>query len=39
VTSIYLVGLIVRRKPRFLGVGLDSWLVLAVFSGSLLSYY
>lgn len=39
VTSIYLIGLIVRRKPRFLGAGLDSWLVLFVFIGSLVAYY
>lgn len=39
VTSVYLVGLIVRRKPRIGPLGLDSVIVLAVFVASLLAYY
>jgi cation:H+ antiporter len=39
VTAIYLIGLIVRRKPKFWGMGLDSWLVLLVFAVSLPAYY
>ena len=39
VTAIYLIGLIVRRKPKLGTFGLDSILVLIVFAGSLLAYY
>ncbi len=39
VTSIFLTGLIVRRKPRIGQVGLDSVLVLIVFLASLWCYY
>ncbi len=39
VTSIFLTGLIVRRKPRIGPVGADSILVLIVFLASLTSYY
>ncbi|MGJ8623072.1 MAG: sodium:calcium antiporter [Yoonia sp.] len=39
VTAIYLVGLIVRRKPRVGVLGLDSVLVMITFLGSLLAYY
>lgn len=39
VTAIYLVGLIVRRKPRIGAVGLDSVLVMITFLGSLVAYY
>ena len=39
VTSIYLVGLIVRRKARVGKMGVDSVLVLAVFAISLVVYY
>ncbi len=39
VTAIFLSGLIVRRKPRFGSVGLDSILVLLTFGGSLIAYY
>ncbi len=39
VTSIYLIGLIVRRKPRFRMFGLDSILVLLTFLASLAAYY
>lgn len=39
VTAIYLVGLIVRRKPKLGAVGLDSVLVLAVFLSSLAAYF
>lgn len=39
VTAIYLVGLIVRRKPKIGGIGLDSILVLLTFLTSLAAYY
>lgn len=39
VTTIYLIGLIVRRKPRVGRVGLDSVLVLICFATSLWVYY
>jgi len=39
VTSIYLTGLIVRRKPKFGTFGLDSILVLLTFLASLAAYY
>jgi len=39
VTTIYLIGLIVRRKPRIGRVGLDSVLVLICFVASLWVYY
>jgi cation:H+ antiporter len=39
VTAIYLVGLIVRRKPRIGVLGLDSVLVMGTFLASLVAYY
>ncbi len=39
VTTIFLIGLIVRRKPRVGKFGLDSILVLATFLASLAAYY
>ena len=39
VTAVYLVGLIVRRKPKVGVLGLDSVLVLVIFLASLLAYY
>jgi cation:H+ antiporter len=39
VTAIYLVGLIVRRKPKIGVLGLDSVLVVVTFMGSLVAYY
>ncbi len=39
VTAIYLVGLIVRRKPRIGELGLDSVLVIGTFLASLGAYY
>jgi cation:H+ antiporter len=39
VTAIYLIGLIVRRKPRIGVFGLDSILVLLTFLVSLAAYY
>ena len=39
VTTIYLVGLIVRKKPKVGAIGLDSVLVLLVFLTSLAAYY
>ena len=39
VTAIYVVGIIIRRTPTWLGAGLDSWLVLLVYLGMLISLY
>ncbi|WP_299740173.1 hypothetical protein [uncultured Roseobacter sp.] len=39
VTAIYLIGLIVRRKPKLGFVGLDSILVLLTFLASMAAYY
>ncbi|MEL6549029.1 MAG: hypothetical protein AAFQ54_02160 [Pseudomonadota bacterium] len=39
VTSVFLTGLIVRRKPRLGPVGADSVLVLGIFLASLATYY
>lgn len=39
VTTIYLIGLIVRRKPRIGAIGLDLALVLVGLAGSLWVYY
>ena len=39
VTGVYLIGLIVRRKPRVGNLGIDSIFVLLAFSASLLAYY
>jgi len=35
VTAIYVAGILIRRTPSFLGAGLDSWLVMTVYLGSL----
>ncbi len=39
VTAIYVAGLLIRRTPRILGAGLDSWLVLGVYFGSIYALY
>jgi cation:H+ antiporter len=39
VTAIYVVGLLVRRTPAFLGAGADSWTVAAIYLGSLFALY
>lgn len=39
VTAVYLVGLIIRRKPRIGTLGFDSLIVLCVFASSLIAYY
>lgn len=39
VTAIYASGILIRRTPRFMGAGLDSWLVLFVYVGSLFILY
>ncbi|MFK8035613.1 MAG: hypothetical protein AB8B94_15860 [Hyphomicrobiales bacterium] len=39
VTAIYVVGILIRRTPTWLGAGLDSWLVMLVYLGMLLSLY
>lgn len=39
VTAIYAAGILIRRTPRFLGAGIDSWLVLLVyFAGIIIAY-
>ena len=35
VTAVYVVGLLVRRKPQVLGMGADSACVLAIYTASL----
>ena len=39
VTAIYVIGLVVRRKWRVMGVGVDSILVMAVYLASLYGFY
>lgn len=39
VTAVYLVGLIIRRKPKVGSIGIDSMLVLALYASSLVLYY
>lgn len=39
VTAIYIAGILIRRTPRFLGAGVDSLLVLALYVGSLFALY
>jgi cation:H+ antiporter len=39
VTAIYVIGLLMKRKPRILGMGVDSVLVLAVYLASLYAFY
>ncbi|MBO6918190.1 MAG: hypothetical protein JJ858_07155 [Rhizobiaceae bacterium] len=39
VTAIYVVGILIRRTPTLLGAGLDSWLVVLVYLGLLISIY
>lgn len=39
VTGIYLVGLLIRRKPGILRLGVDSWLVLGLYLGSVVLLY
>ena len=39
VSAIYVAGILIRRTPRFLGAGLDSALVLAIYLGSLWAVY
>ena len=39
VTGIYAAGLLMRRTPRWLGAGLDSWLVLLVYFTTLYALF
>ncbi|MDJ0629290.1 MAG: hypothetical protein QNJ44_13610 [Rhodobacter sp.] len=39
VTAIYVAGILIRRTPSILDAGLDSWLVMAVYIGSLATLY
>lgn len=39
VTAVYVVGLLVRRKPQIFGMGVDSACVLAIYAGSLVMLY
>jgi cation:H+ antiporter len=38
-TSIYVIGLFMRSPRRFLGLGLDSWAVLAAYIAALFFLY
>ena len=39
VTTIYVIGLLIKKKPRILGMGVDSVLVLAVYFASIYAFY
>ncbi len=39
VTAIYVAGILIRRTPSWFGAGLDSWLVMSVYVGMLVSLY
>jgi cation:H+ antiporter len=39
VTTIYVIGLLVRKKWRVLGMGADSILVLCVYFASVYAFY
>lgn len=39
VTTIYIIGLLIKKKPRVAGMGLDSILVLAAYLVSLYAFY
>ena len=39
VTTIYVTGLLMKKKPRVLGMGMDSVLVLAVYLASVYAFY
>ena len=39
VTTIYVVGLVVKKKPRLFGMGIDSILVLLIYAASLYAFY
>ena len=39
VTAIYVAGILIRRTPKVLGAGLDSWLVILVYFGMLTALY
>ena len=35
VTAIYVAGILIRRTPKIMGAGVDSWLVFLIWIGSL----
>ncbi len=39
VTTIYIVGLLIKKKPRVVGMGLDSIIVLGVYFVSVYAFY
>ena len=39
VTAIYAAGILIRRTPSWFGAGFDSWLVMLVYVGMLISLY
>ena len=39
VTAIYAAGILIRRTPQVLGAGLDSWLVMTVYSLSIVMLF
>jgi cation:H+ antiporter len=39
VTAIYVAGMLIRRTPSMMGAGIDSWLVLCGYIGSIVVLY
>ena len=39
VTAIYVAGILIRRTPTFRGAGVDSWLVLGVYLGTVVALF
>lgn len=39
VTAIYAIGLLIKHKPRIMGVGLDSLVVMIIYMLSLVAFY
>lgn len=39
VTAIYMAGLLIRRKPRLFGIGIDSVAVLLVYAAAVCGFY
>lgn len=39
VTAIYVVGILIRRTPTWLGAGIDSWLVMLTYIAMLITLY
>ena len=39
VTLVYIVGLLIRKRPRVFGMGIDSAVVMAIYLTSLCGFY